>query len=292
VTRIGDAHGTPSGTGFLNRLLALDRRWLFIAVGLSVAIPILVPIGFPVKAGPEASDYVAELEKLEPGDTILFSFDYEADTRAELDPMALATFRYCFRKDVRIVALTNYAGGPGIAEAIFEQAAAEYDKTYGRDFVFLGYNTDWQGTMLRLGESFRATFPTDHYGARTDTLAVMEGVDRYADVPLLVSISASALAEYWAIFARGRYDQTVITGNTAIQAILVYPYYNTGQIAGFLGGLKGASELEHLTGLPGAAIPGMDPQSAAHLLMVGFIVMGNVAFILQKRRARREERRG
>lgn len=286
MTRIGDAHGTPTGTGILDRLLALDRRWIFLAVGLAVAIPILVPIGFPVKAGPEATAYFEELEKLVPGDRVIFAFDYEADTRAELDPMAVATMRYLFAKDVKVIGLTNYAGGPGLAEAVFEDISAEFDREYGRDYCFLGYNADWQGTMLRLGESIRATFPTDHYGTRADSLALLDGVDRYADVPLLISIASSAYAEYWAIYAGGRYDQVVITGNTAIQAILVYPYYNAGQITGFLGGLKGAAELEFLTGYEGAAIPGMDPQSAAHGLMVVFIVLGNVVFLLKRRRDR------
>ena len=34
-----------------------------------------------------------------PGDVIIFSFDYEPDTMAELDPMSLATLRHAFRKD-------------------------------------------------------------------------------------------------------------------------------------------------------------------------------------------------
>jgi hypothetical protein len=275
------------GRTWVDRLLFIDRRLIFIGVALAVAIPVLHPIGMPIGSSREASDFFRALETVRPGQAVIFSFDYEADTRAELDPMSVATWRYCLSKDIRVIALTNYAGGPGIAEAVFRQVGAERGKTYGKDFVFLGYNADWQGTILRMGESIRATFPTDHYGARLDTMAVMAGVDRYADIPLVVTIAASAVGEYWAIFAGGRYQVKVIAGGTAIQAVLMYPYYNAGQILGFLGGLKGAAEFEKVSGFTGAATPGMDAQSAAHVLMVVFILLGNVAYAL-KRRAGRE----
>jgi hypothetical protein len=32
----------------LNRLMGLDRRWIFLLVALGTAIPILFPIGFKV----------------------------------------------------------------------------------------------------------------------------------------------------------------------------------------------------------------------------------------------------
>jgi len=36
---------------FLERLLGLDRRWIFLFVLLSVAVPIIVPIGLPIFSG-------------------------------------------------------------------------------------------------------------------------------------------------------------------------------------------------------------------------------------------------
>jgi len=276
---------------WLEKLMYIDRRLIFLGVFLAVIIPTLKPIGMPVKPSREAIDFYECLEELEAGDILFFSFDYEPDTRAELDPMSLAIYRYCFRRDIRIIAVTLYAGGPGIADAIMEEAATEFDKEYGVDYVFLGYNPDWSGTMLRLGESFKATYPTDQYGRPTGEIPIMQDADTYDDVPLLVSVAASALAEYWAIWAGGKYGQKVITGNTAIQAILVYPYYNAGQISGFLGGLKGAAEFEKLAKLPGYATRGMDAQSTAHALMVLFIIIGNLAFAMPHWRRKKEAER-
>lgn len=209
---------------------------------------------------------------------------------AELNPMSIAVLRHAFSKDIKVVALTTYAGGTGIAERILSDAAKEFNKVYGVDYVFLGYNPDWSGTILRLGESFKATYPTDQHGRSVGEIPLMQQVETYRDIGLIVSISGSALSEYWAVWAGGRYGAKVISGNTAIQAILIYPYYKAGQIKGFLGGLKGAAEYETMISRPGLGTSGMDAQSVAHLLMLIFILIGNLGFLMARRaRKPREE---
>ena len=267
-------------------LAQVDRRWLFLGIAAAVAIPVLCPLNLPISVSREARDYYQEMEKIEPGRVILFSFDYEPDTMAELDPMSIATLRHAFRRGVRVLAMTTYAGGVGIAERVLRQAATECGKSYGSDYAFLGYNPDFSATMLRMGESIRGAYPTDHYRRPTGELPLLAGVDRYADIPLLVTVSSSALSEYWVIWAGGKYHQRIIAGNTAIQAVLIYPFLQTGQLAGMLGGLKGAAEYERLIGRDGAGVRGMDAQSMAHLLIVCFILLGNVGFLLQRRAQR------
>lgn len=276
---------------FYDRMMSIDRRVIFLAVGLAVAIPLLLPLGFPTVVSEETRSFFRELDALRAGDVILLTIDYEGDVMAEVDPMAVAVMKHAFSKNLRVVALTTYAGGIGIAERILSEAAAAYGKTYGEDYVFLGYNPDWSGTILRLGESFKATYPTDQHGRNTSELPLMQRVETYRDIALVVSISGSALSEYWAIWAGGRYGARVISGNTAIQAISIYPYYQARQILGFLGGLKGAAEYEALIGKPGMGARGMDAQSIAHGLTVLFIIVGNIGYFMA-RRAKRLGRAG
>jgi len=277
-------HETKEKTGRAHGILMnMDRRVIFLIVALAVALPILFPLNLPIGSSREADAYYEEMEALKAGDVIILSFDYEPDTMAELDPMSIATLRHAFRKDVRVISLTNYAGGVGISERILGQVAAEYDKTYGVDYVFLGYNPDWSATMLRMGESIKSTFPTDHYRTSTDEIPLLEDADSYAEVELLVAVTASALAEYWVIWAGGKYGQRVISGATAIQAVLVYPYFQTGQLSGFLGGLKGAAEYERRIGRDGAGVSGMDAQSVAHLVIVILVILGNIGFLIHRR---------
>jgi len=277
--------------GLLMDLLTnLDRRLIFLMIALSVALPLLLPLNLPVLVTREARAFYEEIERLSAGDVILLSIDYEPDTMAELDPMTVATLEHAFRKSLRVLALTTYAGGVGIAERILGEAARTHARRYGEDYVFLGYNPDWSATILRMGESIRRTYPTDHYRTPSDQIPLLRTVDSYEDVDLLVTIAASALAEYWVIWAGGKYHERVIAGNTAIQAVLIYPYFQAGQLSGFLGGLKGAAEYERLIGKEGAGVRGMDAQSMAHLLIVCLIGLGNIGFLLARRRSKQDGR--
>jgi len=279
---------TSARRRWIDAIATVDRRLIFLVIGAGVAIPLLFPLGLPVGVSREATAYHEAIEALAPGDIVIFAFDYEPDVMAEVDPMSYATLSRIFAKGVRVVALADYAGGVGIALRILGETARESGRQYGSDYVFLGYNPDYTATMLRMGESIRQTFPIDHYGTPTGELALMREVDNYAGVDLLVSISGSALAEYWVIFAGGKFGQKVIAGNTAIQAVLIYPYFQTGQLSGFLGGLKGAAEYEQLIGRRGLGLRGMDAQSVAHLLIVCFIVLGNVGYFTARARRRGE----
>jgi hypothetical protein len=268
------------------RLTRVDRRVLFVAIAAAVALPLLAPLNLPIRVSREARAFYDEVERIESGRVMLLSIDYEPDTMAELDPMSLAVLRHAFRRGVRVLAMTTYAGGVGIAERVLAQAAAENGRTYGIDYAFLGYNPDFSATILRMGESVRGAYPTDHYGRPSGELPLLQGVDRYADIPLVVTISSSAVSEYWVIWAGGKYHARIVAGNTAIQAVLIYPFLQTGQLAGMLGGLKGAAEYERLIGQDGAGVRGMDGQSLAHFLIVLFILIGNLDFLLQRRAAR------
>ena len=75
-----------------------------------------------------------------------------------------------------------------------------------------------------------------------------------------------------------------------------YTYLGTCQMVGLLGGLKGAADYETMVregreNTPaGLATPGMAAQSIAHLVIMGFIVIGNITYLILHRRGRGEAR--
>ena len=62
-----------------------------------------------------------------------------------------------------------------------------------------------------------------------------------------------------------------------------YPFIQSKQIKGFLGGLKGAAEYEKLVGEPSLGTAGMDAQSIAHLIIILFIILSNIFVFLERR---------
>ena len=65
----------------------------------------------------------------------------------------------------------------------------------------------------------------------------------------------------------------------------MYPYLQTKQLIGLMPGLLGAAEYEKLIEKPAKGTEGMSIQSFAHLLVVGLVILGNIAFFIQRRRA-------
>lgn len=268
---------------FLARLTQVDRRLIYFLMTLAVAGPMFWALALPIQTSKEVASFHREIEGLSAGDHVIFAFDYEPDVMAELDPMSRAVIDRLFQKNVKVIALTLYPGGAGIAQPVLEDAAARHQKVYGEDYVFLGYNPDWSGTMLRLGESIKGTYPADQFGRDTRTMPILADCDSYKDVKLLVSICGSQLSEFWAAMANGRYGQRMVSGNTAVQSVSIYPFYQSGQIAGFLGGLKGAAEYETVIERPAFGVRGMGSQTMGHLLIVLFVVIGNLGYFASRR---------
>jgi nitrate/nitrite transporter NarK len=87
---------------------------------------------------------------------------------------------------------------------------------------------------------------------------------------------------------------TIGGGVTAVEAPLLYPYYPK-QLIGLMGGLQGAAEYEAalMTGKPRfadtatTAMIRMFPQTVAHVVIVLFVVLGNISYFATKRRERR-----
>ena len=63
----------------------------------------------------------------------------------------------------------------------------------------------------------------------------------------------------------------------------MYPYLQTDQLIGLMPGLLGAAEYETLIDTPAKATKRMSVQSFVHLLVFGLVILGNVAFFIQKR---------
>jgi len=264
-------------------LLGIDRRYIFIGVALSIALPLLMPIGFGTSVTRQVQDVYDFVENLEDGSTVIMSFDYEPSTMAELDPMARSMLKHLFRKNARILGMALLAGAPGIAENVLREETELAGREYGEDWVFLGYVPAPTAAMLRIGEDISMVYPTDQYGTPLTEFPVMKGVKNYRNIDLVISYSSTAMPQFWAQYAHDRYGAPVAVGATAVEAIRMYPYHDSGQIVGFLGGLKGAAEYESLMGEPGEGIKGMDAQTIAHLFMVLMIIIGNIGHFAERR---------
>ncbi len=269
---------------WFDRLLGIDRRWIFLAIGVAVVIPFFFPMGFPVVVTEPVQRLYDAIEELpSDGKPLFLSMDYAPATTPELDPMSIAIMRHAFRRGLPVVVLTLHPAGFGLAQRAIATAVEEYDVEYGVDCVFLGFHPGIAAVMLGMGIDILNVFPEDAYGTPLSDMPIMEGVRNYDDVPLIVSIAGSAYPDSWITFAYQPYGQRVAAGVTAVMATDYYPFLDSGQMVGLLGGMRGAAEYEVLIERHDKAIRGMDSQSVIHVFIIVLVILGNIAYLAQRR---------
>jgi hypothetical protein len=268
----------------MHRLLAIDRRIIFALVFISVAGPLLAGMSLPITPTDEVKAAYDQFEKLDAGDIVLVSFAYGASTAPEMLPMSHAILRHAFRRDLKVVAICLWPEAPGLAQQVLEEIAAEFDLEYGVDYAFMGYKPGGFSVILNMGQDFRSAFPQDQWGADTGDLDLTRGLRSLRDFALVLDLAAGDSIEFWWIpYGQEKYGFPFVAGCTAVMAPDLYPFLDSGQLGGLLGGLAGAAEYETLIERPGSASKGMSAQSMAHLVIALFVILGNIAHFAARR---------
>jgi len=220
---------------------------------------------------------------------VLLSFDYGPSTVPEVGPMSYAIMRQVISSgnEVHTVALWD-TGLPMIAETkknvlkdlgIDEKDAKIYD---------FGYKSGGESVIRGMLSNIPKIFPK-----------AQGVVESLCDYDFVVSFSAGAPgSKEWVQFAGdqsvsacGGKKIKVSTGVTAVQVTELLPYVSdsdNAQLTGILAGLSGAASYESLTEFSGEfagkASQRMNAQSFAHILIIFFIIVGNIAYFILNRR--------
>ncbi|MBI1799660.1 MAG: hypothetical protein HYR73_08225 [Candidatus Eisenbacteria bacterium] len=270
--------------GLLARLEKLDRRWIFLVMALLVLGPLIWPVGLKLTVSRPVQMFADAIDAVPEGSTVLMSCDYDPASRPELVPMTKTALRQLWNRHCKVVVTVLWPGGPGIVDETLREVAAEpkyRDRGYGYDWVNLGYKAGNEAVMVLMGQGLTGTFPQDYEGHSTTdfaTLPIMKNVRNYASFPLLVNISAGYPGtKEWVQQVNSRFHLPMVSGCTAVSAPEYYPYLQSGQLRGLLGGMAGAAEYEKARGEGlGPASRGMDAQSLAHVFVAFCIVLGNL----------------
>ncbi len=276
----------------LERLGALDRRWIFLIIGLAVFLPLVFPLNLPVRPTPTTADAFKAVDAIPSGSRVLVSFEYGPSTKPEIHPMAIAVLRHMCQKKLRLVCTALWPDGLFMGrEALAQVVEGEYQYAYGVDFCNLGFRPGNEAVIKGLTQSFSANYTVDARGNQVVDLPVMEGIETLKDFAFIFSFSAGYPGTVeWVQYAADPLDVPMSTGTTSIQVNEVLPYVKAGQCQGILAGMPGAAEYEALIEHPGQASQFMDAQSFAHLIIVLFIVIGNITYAIQGQRQKREAR--
>jgi len=289
------------------KLGQLDRRYIFLIIALSVLIPLIKPnwVNIPIKTTNNSEIVFNELNNLVEGNKVLVSFEYGASTKPEIHPMSVAVLQHLFSKGVKVYTVPLWPEGLMMAKYAIQEVVESnlFNIKEHSDYVSLPYKAGGEIIIRGIATDIRSIFTQDVNNVLLDEIGMMEGINSVSDFDFVFDLSAGVPGNAeWVQFACDEHKVPLSSGCTSIMVTDAIPYVESGQIRGILAGMPGAAEYEqmvfkYLSNLennkfinkeakitPGKATSRMSAQSIAHVLMVVFIIFGNISYYLLRRR--------
>lgn len=283
----------------LRFLQEADRRLLYGLLLLVVAGPFLLRPHLGVQVSPQTQQMFDAIDSLPPRSFVYFGTDWAAGTRGENLPQTTAVMRHLMKKKLRFAIISLDPQGKQLAQRVAERLQGRYGYREGVDWVNWGYqvagtDTDEQNYIKGFTKDVPGYFKTDIHGQPLATLPVMQGIRTASDINFIVSITpTNSYRPYIAFLAQSNKIPMGLCP-TAVMAPEAFVYLDSRQLVGLVNGVQGAAEYEQLLrerlpedlsdakGIEKASefLPSL---SFAHLLIIVFILLGNVAMILERR---------
>lgn len=292
---------------FLIKLGTIDRKFIFVLIALAVLIPLLYPnlIELPIKVDKNTKIVFNSISELKSGDKVLLSFAYGASTKPEVHPMAIALLKHLFAKDIKVYIVSLWPESPIMAnQAIKEIIDTKlFNLEEGVDYALFDYKTGGFIVIKGIAENFREVYKQDHNGNLIEDLTIMDDIYSVSDFDFVFDFSAGVPGNAeWVQYACDPKKIPLSSGCTSIMVTDAIPYIESGQLKGILAGMPGAAEYEKMVYdllqeqlnknsnlnkdavlTKGKALARMSAQSVSHLLMVIFIILGNVSYYFSRK---------
>ncbi len=304
-----------------DKLQSLDRRWIYLVVALCIIIPFLIPFNQRTYVTEPVENIYQKVDSFAGRDdrAILLSFAHDASTMPELFPMEVAVLRHCFERKIKVFTICFMPTAAPLIDYAINTVKEEFpDIKSGVDYCNFGYKPAALvlPIVLGMGDDIAGAVETDAEGRKIENLPIMKNIKNYNELNLIIETSGSSYGFLWITYARSRFGANVAVGITAVMAADAYPFLQSGQLIGMMGGLKGAAEYEKLVDVFAVnqkkfskevikntwidvtsknilykfkmARIGMNAQSVAHIMIIVFILIGNIGYFVNKRRDNQE----
>jgi len=265
-----------------DKLDRINYKWLYLMFLIILIIPSIFPITLPITVSQNAIDFKNEIDNFPPGSTILWIEGFAPTAYANI-PGLVATMKYVFEKDLKVVFYCLKPDGPLLDDEKLKTIAPKYNKIYGEDYVLLGYLSGFESAIITMNTDMRKAFTQDYYYTPIDEIPLMENINSIEDIDLVVYSYQHAEWLGWVnrqIYAQ--YDVPIIVlSSEAMRAVGIIDY-EAGMIKGITFGIPGGNELEVLFDIPGEASAINNLKSLAVILTLGFVLLGNIAYFGKK----------
>lgn len=277
------------GTSLGERLENLPLGIFFLLIVASMAYISIYPLGLPIPVTQMSKDTFNAVDKLEAGDIILIDGGYASGTIAVHEPGLVVVFKHAIRKGAKIVLVSSAVEGPQLFDRVLAKVNPEtkgYE--YGRDFIHLGYFAGGEPAYAGIIADITSIFTVDYKNIPVDQLEIWEELTppTHEKISLVYVQSAGGdVCEGWIRQSAVRYDIPMIQQPLEMMVPTILPYYPLN-CQGVLNGGIGAAEYEAFAGLPGEAVKLSDMLSMGGLVVLIFLILGNIGYFMRPRGGR------
>jgi hypothetical protein len=262
------------------------QHFVYIILGAVLIVGLFLPVDKDVDVSEPTSEFFKSVGSLPDYSMVLLATDFDANSRAEMVPQLQIVTEHLMERNLRIIAISMWDQGPMFADRILKNTGKEMDKTYGVDYVNLGYAAGVHSMVRLLKDDIRAVYKKDFSGNAVNDMEILEGIEGATDIPMMIVISdrPSSAKTYIEQIQSFKKDYRIVCGLTATTVPPLTPYIQSGQIEGYIIGLKGASEYEFLMEEVGLGRRAMSAQSIGQITIIILIIAGNLFAIIRKGR--------
>jgi hypothetical protein len=281
-------------------LPALRTRWIALLVTAVVCLPFLLgepPTANGVQAWPGVAAAYETIQALPPGASVLLLWAYEPATAGEMDLLALSLVAHLAERESQPVVISLLPTGLATARRLFAQATAPevqdsaVQLAVGQEqFVTGGFLSGGAAALALVGQDL----PTGLNQGVTVGAAAAPDPER----PVLAILLAAQAEEVqqWLEQTQPLNELPVVAFTSASADLILRPYWESGQLAGLVGGFDGAAAYQQLrAGSPSPLVAErfarqLSAQNWGQAAFVLLIVLGNLALLLGRAREGEHDR--
>lgn len=204
-------------------------------------------------------------------------------------PIEMAVLKTLAANKIKIIIEPFNAQGPQYAAKLLATIKIEevYGYKYGVDYVIMPYLAGEEVAFAK-GTDFEAAYATDVYGTPRQNLPLLQGLKTFADIDLIICVHLTCtwpdlfMRQYWTVY----HKPMILLTNGCSTAIA--PYLGKGVI-GYIDGLGMGAQFELLANVPGGCMRMITPRSLQGVLIICFVIAGNIIYFATRSKGEKKE---
>ncbi len=265
---------------FLNLSLDAQDSIVYLLVILLSGVPILYPLGLPLKINDSTTQTYNYLNDMPEGSIILWNEGYMVSSYVSGSEIAFykVFFDMMREKGVKVVFISSCVDGPlggAMIEQMLKYGVDKTGTTYGVDYVNLGWLPGFEAVLAAIAQDIQSVTTADAYGTPISQLPLMQGLTT-GDIDLFgfsCGVSVDPWMRQW-----GPLGKPIFMFGGEQMVAQAMNYIQSGTVTIYLNGGRGNAEFEKLTGYYTLQTSIMDATNLVSILGIVLIVLSNVMY--------------